>query len=174
MSLLIIILQRIRELQLRLNFGIVIWSIASMIVIGTVSYSLIEGWFWLDALYVTIITITTIGYGDFTPQTTLGRIFAIFYSLGAIAISGYALSTFAAYIIDNQATRIEQKLRKRRMKRIEDLKQHMIVCGADTLGARIVREFNSANTPFIMIDTDETNLKQALLFIHPEYFKQLC
>ena len=171
MSLLIAIFQRIRELRLRLNFGVVLWSIASMVVIGTVAYSVIEGWFWLDALYATIITITTIGYGDFAPQTTLGRVFAIFFSLGAIGISGYALSTFAAYIIDNQASRIEQRLRKRRMNRIEDLNQHMIVCGVDTLGTRIIREFNSAHTPFIMIDTDESNLKQALLFIHPEYFK---
>ena len=57
-----------------------------------------------------IITITTVGYGDLSPQTPVGRIFAIFFTLGAIGIAGYALSTFAVYFVENQATKTGTKI----------------------------------------------------------------
>ena len=52
-----------------------------ILAIGTVSYHLIEGWSWIDSLYFSVITLTTIGYGDFSPQTELGKLFTMFYIL---------------------------------------------------------------------------------------------
>lgn len=54
--------------------------------IGTIVYHYVEGWKWLDSLYFSAITLTTIGYGDFSPQTDLGKIFTLFYILIGLGI----------------------------------------------------------------------------------------
>jgi voltage-gated potassium channel len=56
------------------------------IVLGTVVYHYIEGWSWLDSLYFLVITLTTIGYGDFSPQTDLGKIFTLLYIVVGVAL----------------------------------------------------------------------------------------
>ena len=62
-------------------------GVSSIILgIGTLAYHYLEGWTWLDAFYFSIITLTTIGYGDFSPQTTGGKLFTIFYILVGIGI----------------------------------------------------------------------------------------
>lgn len=60
--------------------SLLIISIA-ILAIGTVAYHFIEGWTWIDSLYFSVITLTTIGYGDFSPQTDVGKLFTIFYIL---------------------------------------------------------------------------------------------
>lgn len=59
---------------------------AFFISIGTIVYHYIEGWSWIDSAYFSIITLTTIGYGDFSPQTTFGKLFTIFYILVGIGV----------------------------------------------------------------------------------------
>lgn len=69
-----------REYQRLLRVTVVI------LIIGTTVYHYVEGWSWLDSFYFSIITLTTIGYGDFSPQTTLGKLFTILYILIGIGI----------------------------------------------------------------------------------------
>ena len=57
-----------------------------ILVIGTVTYHYLEGWSWLDALYFSVITLTTIGYGDYSPQTTYGKVFTLLYIVVGIGI----------------------------------------------------------------------------------------
>lgn len=57
-----------------------------VIALGTVSYHFLEGWSWIDSAYFSVITLTTIGYGDFSPQTDGGKIFTIFYIVVGIGI----------------------------------------------------------------------------------------
>ncbi len=146
---------------------IVIWAAFLLILSGTFVYSWLEGWTLLDSLYATIITITTVGYGDLSPQSSQGRIFAIFFTLIAIGIGGYAISVLAAFVIEKQATKLERILRKRKMERIDALTGHMIICGADFVGLRIAREYQLTQIPFILIEADEEQLRQTLLLLIP-------
>ena len=143
-----------------------------LILTGTVMYRRLEGWSWLDSFYVTMITITTVGYGDLSPQTPAGRIFAIFFTFIAIGVAGYAITSMAAYLIESREEKQIKRLRKTRMKRIDELQGHYIICGSDLVGTRVAEEFYMADAQFIIIDNDEERLKKALLFVHPDYSQQ--
>ncbi len=150
----------------------ILGAIAGLAVTGTLVYTLLEGWSLLDALYATIITITTVGYGDVAPKSPEGRTFAIFFTLVAITIGGYSISTLAAYTIERRSRSAALQFRKRLMNRIQSFNQHYILCGADLLGTRIAEEFYLQNVDYIVIDSDEGLLKTALLYSHPDYFQQ--
>lgn len=140
-----------------------------LISIGTVVYAILEGWTLFDSLYATIITITTVGYGDLSPQTQSGRIFAIFFTLVAIGLAGYAISSAAAVIFESQQEKSKKRKYERRMNEISKLSNHIIVCGGGILGNRAAGEFKRRQFPFVIIEPDEAKLKQALLWMHESY-----
>lgn len=140
-----------------------------LILLGTVVYAFLEGWTLFDSLYATIITITTVGYGDLSPQTQSGRIFAIFFTLVAIGLAGYAISSAAAILFETQQKKLEQRIFENRMKQIAQLKDHIIVCGGTIIGNRAAGEFRRRGIPFVIIEQDEAKLKHTLLWLHDSY-----
>lgn len=102
MYLFTIILSFIKNKEYRQLLGIT----AIILAIGTISYHFIEGWTWIDALYFSIITLTTIGYGDFSPQTTAGKIFTIGYIIvGVGMILGFINAVFHHYKSQREKTK---------------------------------------------------------------------
>ena len=140
-----------------------------LILVGTIVYSILEGWTLFDSLYATIITITTVGYGDLSPQSQSGRVFAIFFTLFAIGLAGYAISSAAAVIFETQQRNHEKRKYEQRMNEISKLSNHIIVCGGNIIGNRAASEFKRRQFPFVIIESDEAKLKQALLWMHESY-----
>lgn len=140
-----------------------------LIVLGTFAYAQLEGWTLVESLYATIITITTVGYGDLSPQTNAGRIFAIFFTLVAIGLAGYAISSVVAELFERQQEKSERKKYRSRMNAIAQLSDHVIVCGATIMGNRAAGEFKRRNRPFVLIDADEARLKRSLLWMNESY-----
>ena len=132
----------------RLLWGIC--ALAAIIVVGTGGYIIIEGWSFLDALYMTIITITTVGYDEIHPLSTGGQIFGIFLIIGGVGGALYTLTAIIGYIIEGH---FGTTLERRRMKaRIAKLKGHFILCGYGRVGEEIARKFKEEGIPFIIID----------------------
>ncbi len=97
-------------------------ALASVMVIGTVFYHYIEGWRWIDSLFFATYTITTVGYGEITPLTDVGKLFTIAYMLIGIGIALYSLSMIGGYYMEqrfeeralNVATKPREHLQKLR------------------------------------------------------------
>ncbi|MEM7534927.1 MAG: potassium channel protein [Chloroflexota bacterium] len=151
------------------NLALSTIPIAILIVIGTFVYAWLEGWTLANSLYATIITVTTVGYGDLSPQTFGGRIFAVFFTLGAIGLASYAISTLAAEVIQWESERVQRHIQERRMEKIANLNDHVIICGGNTIGRKAAFFYQRANQPFILVEQDENTLRRALLYLNHDY-----
>jgi len=141
----------------RLLWGIC--ALAAIIVIGTGGYIIIEGWPFLDALYMTIITITTVGYSEVHPLSTGGQTFGIFLIIGGVGGALYTITAIIGYIIEGQ---FGTTLERRRMKtRIAKLKEHFILCGYGRVGEEIAYKFKEEGIPFIIIDNQPERIALA-------------
>jgi len=130
-------------------------------VIGVAGYMLIEGWSFLDALYMTIITLGTVGYGETNKLHTDGRIFTMFFIVIGIGAFTYAISTVVAFSIESQ---LFNKWGRRRMERkIAQMRDHIVLCGGGDSAMHIARELKQSRTPYVVIEIDsgrEATLRQ--------------
>src|SRR5262249_7989536 len=103
-----------------------------LILLGTVGYHFIEHLPLFDSLYLTVITLTTIGYGDIAPKTDGGRLFTIFLALGGIFMLFYVATEAVRLTISGE---VQKALGRRRMEQsLSQLQNHLIVCGFGRMG----------------------------------------
>lgn len=121
-----------------------------LISAGTVGYVFIEGWDFLDSLYMTITTLTTVGFGEVHPLSRIGRVFTIALIVGGVGTVFYALGTIAKFMLEGEFEEIFG--RKRLEKRIKELREHFIVCGYGRMGKIICRELKEKNISFVVIE----------------------
>jgi voltage-gated potassium channel len=123
---------------------------AFLIGFGTLGYVLIEGWHWFDALYMTVMMITTVGYGEIRPMSTAGRAFTIFLTLGGVFTLFYAAGEVIRFVVGGE---IHTALGKQRMEQnLAGLSNHVIVCGYGRMGRLVCREFQANNVPFVVVE----------------------
>ena len=139
-----------------------LWGIGALAIIiatGGIGYMLIEGWSFIDALYMTIITITTVGYNEVHPLSDSGRIFSIFLIVGGVGGALYSLTAIVAYIIEGG---FGTTIGRRQMKnRIAKLKDHFILCGYGQVGQEIAHVFTEERVAFVVIDKDKESIANA-------------
>ena len=105
--------------------------------LGTLGYRLIEGWSFVDAFYMTIITMTTVGYGEVWPLSETGRMFTVGLIVTSIGIAGYVVSKLTAFIVEGEIKRVFEG--RRMDKQIAKLSNHIILCGAGRTGPEPAR-----------------------------------
>ena len=138
-----------------------------VISFGTIGYSLIEKWDFFDSLYMTIITLTTVGYGEVHTLSRAGRAFTILLVLSGVGAMFYALSVGAKTLIEGELRRFLG--RKKLSKTIEGLKHHYIICGFGRMGKIISKEMSAHGAPFVVIERSPEVLALAdkgILAIH--------
>jgi voltage-gated potassium channel len=136
-----------------------------VVVIGTLGFHFIEGWPLLESAYVAIQTVTTVGYGDITPETHTGRIFSLVFMLLGVGTVLYGLTQIARSVV--QSGVIEAVSSRRKIREMEKLNDHYIVCGAGRVGRRIIKMLLKQGLPFVVIERDEKRLAEFSLTSFP-------
>lgn len=125
--------------------------------IGTAGYMLIEGWGWFDALYMTIITLTTVGYLEVHPLSDAGRWFTIIYIFFGVGTAFYSLTLLAERVLRSE--RVTRRLARRLLRTMNN---HFIVCGYGRTGRRIVSELNELGKSYVVVDSSEQKVADLL------------
>jgi voltage-gated potassium channel len=139
------------RLPLRLRRFVLTLSVPVLLVIvGTLGYHLIERWPYADALYMTVITITTVGFREVHEPSAAGRIFTMLLCLGGVFTLFYAAMEVIRAVVSGE---VRDVLGRQRMERsLAEYKDHRIVCGLGRLGRLVCQEFSTQGLPFVVVD----------------------
>jgi voltage-gated potassium channel len=91
------------------KFRSLLYLVVLTLTVGTIFYHTVEGWRWLDSLYFSVITLTTVGYGDFTPETDMGKIFTMVYIFVGLGILVGFVTPIGEYLINRRLEKIEKR-----------------------------------------------------------------
>lgn len=130
-----------------------VFLLVVILLVGVFGYVMISGYSVIDALYMTVITMTTVGFGEVVPLDNQSKIFTIFLILASVIIVGYALSIITEYILSKD--HIEELKHKKMQKKIDSFKNHIVVCGYGRNGKQTVRKLLAYNKSFVVIEKDK-------------------
>lgn len=119
---------------------------------GVFGYMWIEGWNAFDSLYMTVITLGTVGYGETHDLTTNGRTFTMFLIVIGMGTFVYGITTVTAFIIEGELGGFLRK--KQMMKAIENMKDHYIICGSGDVGMYIIDELHKTQREFVVVENE--------------------
>jgi len=151
------------EAKLRLALAF----LALIVTIGTGGYILIEQWSVFDSLYMTLITLTTVGFGEVRPLSEAGRTFTMFLIAVGVFNGGFTITAIAQLVLEGQLQAI---LGKRKMeKKVKKLKDHIILCGYGRVGKQVAGEFARREESFVVVEKDASlipdNPADGLVFV---------
>jgi voltage-gated potassium channel len=134
--------------------------LAFITVAGTLGYIVLEGWSFIDALYMTIITVGTIGFGEVNTLDTTGRIWTMALIISGVGALGYATTSVVALAVEGT---VRGYFRERRMRaEIDKLNAHYVLCGFGRVGRQVAQEFTIDNVPFVVVDQDPAKVEVCL------------
>src|SRR5450755_2066025 len=150
----------------------VIWFSVLVIVMltGVIGFMIIESYTFIDALYMTVITIATIGYHEVKPLSETGKIFNIIFIISSFAIFTYALSSLTKYIVSGEMASYFKN--RKLMNAIDKFSDHVIICGFGRHGEQAAKILMTNKIDFVVIDTAESHIKnwlnenKPLVYIH--------
>jgi len=134
----------------------ILFLLGTLLVTGAVGYQLIEDWSFFDGLYMTVITVASVGYGETHPLSDSGRIFTMFLILTGSGILLYSISMITAIFVEGELTDILKRMKMD--KAIERLKEHYIVCGDSLTGQYAIEELLKTKKPIVVIETDKNKI----------------
>lgn len=132
------------------RLALVLALIGFIISFGTTGYMVIEGWSFLDSLYMTVTTLTTVGFREIRELSDAGRWFTITLIIGGVGTMLYALSTGAKFILEGELQAIYG--RRRLEKKMKALSDHYVICGYGRMGKIIAKELKNEKVKFVAIE----------------------
>jgi len=142
------------------RFRFAISATIAVFVIGTIGYMAIEGWSFLDSLFMTAITISTVGYDEVGDLSSGGQIFSIVLIVVGVGITFYTIVLIAEYIAEGH---LGSTIGRHRMKeRIKKLQDHYIVCGYGRVGREVASTINDENEPYVIVEQKSDRIEMAI------------
>lgn len=138
----------------RALFSIVL--VVSVLLTGTIGYSIIERWPFFDALYMTVITLATIGYQEVRPLSYMGRAFTIVLVFFGVGVVAYVINNGIKIILEGEIQKAFGRMRLE--KKLRNMKNHFIVCGYGRMGHIICRELKAHKVPCVVIEKEHVVL----------------
>lgn len=151
-------------MEARKKFVLIIITFFIIITVGVVGYMNLLQVNLIDALYMTAITISTVGYGEVAEMTNLAKLFSIGIIFAGLTVAGYGITSLVALFFEGE---LKDAWRKKQMEnKIKNLKDHYIICGAGEIGHTVIKSFQESKVPFVVI---EKNIKR-----YEELTKESC
>ncbi|QLG44250.1 potassium channel family protein [Costertonia aggregata] len=136
----------------RSKIYIALFLFIGVLLFGVLGYRYISDYSWIDALYMTIITIATVGFQEVRPLDTQSKIFTVFLIILSVFIVAFALSVITEYVLSRNSL---QLLKKKKVKnKISKLSHHVIVCGFGRNGMQAIERLRAYRKPFVVIEKD--------------------
>jgi voltage-gated potassium channel len=133
-----------------------------IILIGIFGYMAIEGYTFMEALYMTTIAITTVGFSEVRPLSDSGRLFTIFLLITSWITFAWAIARITQFVITGEINKYFKT--RKNMKAITQLNNHVILCGFGRNGQQAARTLKNHNMPFVVIEKEEGSMEKALPF----------
>lgn len=126
-------------------------------IIGVVGYRIVASYSWVEAIYMTIITVTTVGFSEVRPLDANAQIFTIFLIVSSVFIFGFAISVVSEYILSRNSLELLKKKKVRNT--IKSLENHVIVCGYGRNGRQAAHKLKAYQKPFVVIEKNKNLIK---------------
>ena len=146
--------------RLTRRFVLIVVAIVTTLSIGTVGFTVIDGYPPFDAFYMTLTTMTTVGYGEIHPLSHAGRVFNSFLIVFGVTTIFIAIGAMTQTIIELEFGDAIGKRRNKRM--IDKLQDHYIICGFGRVGRGAAHELSHAGVPFVVVDIDPDRVERAM------------
>lgn len=129
-----------------------------IISIGTIGYVTIEDWNFFDSFYMTIITMSTVGFGEVHELSNAGRLFTAFLLISCFGIFAYTISSLTGYIVGGE---YRVNLRDYKiMKKMKKMENHVIICGFGRVGKQVALDLKLVGQAFVIIEKDENTIRE--------------
>ncbi|PCJ82363.1 MAG: potassium channel protein [Bacteroidetes bacterium] len=129
-------------------------AIFIVVLMGSVGFVFLEGYSWIEAFYMTVITVSTVGFREVRELSPLGMIFTSFLIISSISAFAYSISALTTYFVDGEYHNTYKAARLK--KEIDKLFKHVIVCGYGRVGEMVVSELRDHDTTVVIIEKDES------------------
>jgi len=137
----------------RSKIYIALFLVLTVLLTGVLGYKFLEGYSWINAFYMTVITVTTVGFSEQRPLSDVGKIFTILLIISSVFIFAYAISVITEYILSENSL---QLLKKKRVKnKISNLSNHVVICGYGRNGQQASEKLQAYNQPFVIVERDK-------------------
>ena len=130
-----------------------VFMLVCVFLTGVFGYRLISGYSWIDAIYMTVITIATVGFGEVVPLDDYSKIFTVFLIVSSVIIVGYALSVITEHILSKN--NFEELKKKKMQKKIDSFKSHVVICGYGRNGKQVVKKLTAYKKEFVVIENNK-------------------
>jgi voltage-gated potassium channel len=138
----------------------IIYLLLFILVVGSLGYHFIEGWSLFDSLYMSVITLATVGYGETHPLSNSGRVFTMLLILGGMGSILYGISELTQFIVQGGIAGI---LRRRKMERlVKKISHHYILCGAGKNGHYVLEELLRTKRKVVVVEKDPQKIQKLL------------